>query len=164
MAPKAQTQAQTQTQETPQAPGAFSGAAVAQASQGGASRRPKVVLKERDWRIEEREARRDDGKVVKFYDIKIFPGERGMYEILSDALKGAHEFATKHRVWVAYTTWVGRKRVTLVVGSGAILLRTDGAVPIARLKRLLEVAYKVNAEFDARDDSEDFNPPDIDDA
>ena len=136
---------------------------MAQASQGGASRRPKVVAKGRDWRIEEREVRRDDGKVAKFYDIRIFPGERGAYEILGDALRGAREFAAKQGVWVAYTTWIGQKRVTLVVGSGAILLRTNGAVPIARLKRLLEVAYKVNAEFDARDDGEDFNPPDVDD-
>jgi hypothetical protein len=136
---------------------------VAQASQGGASRRPKVAVKGRDWRIEEREVKRGDS-TVKFYDIRVFPGERGVYEILGDALRGAREFAAKQGVWVSYTTWVGRKAVTLVVGSGAILIRINGAVPIARLKRLLEVAYKVNAEFDARDDGEDFNPPDVDDA
>jgi hypothetical protein len=158
MAPNTQGQGQTTQKANAPAPGAFSGGAQAQASQGGAGRKHKVVAKGRDWRIEEREVRRDN-ETAKFYDLRVFPGERGVYEILSDALKGAHEFAVKQNVWVSYTTWVGRKAVTLVVGSGAILIRTNGAIPISRLKRLLEVAYKVNAEFDSRDDGEDFNPP-----
>jgi hypothetical protein len=117
------------------------------------------VSRGRDWRIEEREG----ANGAKFYDLRVFPGERGVYEILVEALKAAHDYAAKHGVWVSYTTWVGRKAVTLVVGSGAILIRTNGAVPIARLKRLLEVAYQVNAQFDARDDGEEFNPPDVED-
>ena len=153
MAPN-QGQGQAQKANAP-APRAFSGGTQMHASQGGASR--KVVAKGRDWRIEEREVKRTDG-VVKFYDIRIFPGERGTYEILGDALREAHEFASKQGVWVAYTTWIGRKAVSLVVGGGAILIRTNGAVPIARLKKLLEVAYKVNAEFDTGDDGEDFDP------
>jgi hypothetical protein len=120
------------------------------------------VARGRDWRIEEREVNGD--RNAKFYDLRVFPGERGVYEILPEALEAAHQFAAKHGVWVSYTMWVGRKAVTLVVGSGAILIRTNGAVPIARLKRLLEVAYAVNAKIDSRDDGEEFNPPDVDDA
>ena len=152
MAPNTQGQGQTQKANAP-APGAFSGGAKTGASQGGASR--KVAYKGRDWRIEEREG----ANGAKFYDVRLFPGERGVYEILPEALRGAREFAAKHRVWVSYTMWFSNKAVTLVVGSGAILIRTSGAVPIARLKRLLEVAYQVNAEFDARDDGQEFNPP-----
>ena len=156
MAPSTQGQGQVQKANAP-APGAFSGG-TSQALQRGASR--KVVAKGRDWRIEEREG----ANGAKYYDVRIFAGERGVYEILADALKGAHEFAVKHGVWVSYTMWFNNKAVTLVIGSGAILIRTNGAVPIARLKRLLEVAYKVNAEFDARDNGENFNPPDVDGA
>jgi hypothetical protein len=114
-----------------------------------------VVHKGRDWRIEEREG----ANGAKFYDLRLFPGERGVYEILPEALRGAHDFAAKHKAWVSYTMWFNNKAVTLVIGSGAILIRTNGAVPIARIKRLLEAAYKVNAEFDARDSGDGFNPP-----
>ena len=152
MAPNTQGQGQTTQKANAPASGAFSGGKPG-ASQGGASRR--VAQKGRDWRIEERDGAND----AKYYDLRVFPGERGVYEILSDALRGAREFAAKHGVWIPYTMWFGNKSVTLVIGSGAILIRTNGAVPIARLKRLLEIAYKVNAEFDARDDGEEFNPP-----
>ena len=152
MAPSAQGQGQAVQKANAPASGAFSGGKQG-ASQGGANRR--IAQKGRDWRIEER----DGANGAKYYDVRVFPGERGVYEILPDALRGAHEFAAKHNAWVGYTMWFGNKSVTLVIGSGAILIRTNGAVPIARLKRLLEVAYKVNAEFDARDNGEEFNPP-----
>ena len=130
----AQNRAQNPGQKEAPAPGAFSGG------------RARAVVRGSDWQIIERNA---GGRA--FYDVRIFPGERGTYEILPEALRGAVRFAREHNTWVTYTAWIatrrGRVPVALVVGAGGILLRTTGAVSLRRIRRLIEIALKVDSEI-----------------
>jgi len=154
MAPKPEPEREEQTQETPGPRGSFSRGRgqreyerrqeergqeheVEQEAERGRNDRGRVVAEGRDWRVVEVKR---NGK--KFYNLRLYPGERGIYQILREEAGAIMEVAKKLGAMISYTIFVGgNKRIVLLIGEAGVVVQIPKPVSITKirgLKALLE--------------------------
>lgn len=125
-----------QTQETPSPRGSFSRGRVEQREQEQEAR-GRVVASGRDWKVVEVKR---NGK--KFYNLRLYPGERGIYQILREEAEALIETAKKLGAMISYTIFVGGdKRIALLIGEAGVVVQIPKPVSITKirgLKALLE--------------------------
>ena len=154
MAPKPEPERVEQTQETPGPRGSFSRGREqreyerrqeekqeveheAEMGQRGRKDRGRVVAVGKDWQVVEtiRNGR-------KYFNLKLYPSERGVFRILKEEAGAIMEVAKKLGAMISYTIFVsGNKRIVLLIGEAGIVVQIPKPISINKirgLKALLE--------------------------
>jgi len=136
-----------QTKETPSPRGSFSrgqrelerrqeekGQEVeqeAERGQRGRKDRGRVVAEGRDWRVVETVR---NGR--KYYNLKLYPSERAVFQILKEEAGAIMEVAKKLDAMISYTVFTGNKRVVLLIGEAGVVIQIPKPILISKLKWL----------------------------
>ena len=103
----------------------------AERGQRGRKDRGRVVAEGRDWRVVEtiRNGR-------KYFNLKLYPSERGVFQILKEEAGAIMEVAKKLDAMISYTVFTGNKRVVLLIGEAGVVIQIPKPILISKLKWL----------------------------
>jgi len=91
-----------------------------------------VVASGRDWKVVETVR---GGR--KYYNLRLYPGERGVYQILREEAEALTEAAKQLGAMISYTVFLGgNKRVVLLIGEAGMVVQIPKPVSVVKLKGL----------------------------